>query len=195
MTLTLHSKKIFQKIEAYIKQIADLLDIDWTQLAPALGYDIDTSKKQIQDLKDRMGYSHKSGYALSNKESDVNQKINDLTQGLTQDELDVLVDVELPSNVLNMTEAEFKAWIQKLQDEAVIDVETRTASDAVDSLADMKSALSSLEELYSQTVSQDSTTDGIVNGFASPDTLNAVESAFGGIAEEDAKVADALEAF
>lgn len=183
------------KIEAYIKQIADLLDIDWTQLAPALGYDIDTSKKQIQDLKDRMGYSHKSGYALSNKESDVNQKINDLTQGLTQDELDVLVDVELPSNVLNMTEAEFKTWIQKLQDEAVIDVETRTASDAVDSLADMKSALSSLEELYSQTVSQDSTTDGIVNGFASPDTLNAVESAFGGIAEEDAKVADALEAF
>lgn len=183
------------KIEAYIKQIADLLDIDWTQLTPALGYDIDASKKQIQDLKDRMGYSHKSGYALSNKESDVNQKINDLTQGLTQNELDVLVDVELPSNVLNMTEAEFKAWIQKLQDEAVIDVETRTASDAVDSLADMKSALSSLEELYSQTVSQDSTTDGIVNGFASPDTLNAVESAFGGIAEEDAKVADALEAF
>ena len=51
-----------------------------------------------------MGYSHKSGYALSNKESDVNQKINDLTQGLTQNELDVLVDVELPSNVLNMTE-------------------------------------------------------------------------------------------
>lgn len=183
------------KIEAYIKQIADLLDIDWTQLAPALGYDIDASKKQIQDLKDRMGYSHKSGYALSNKESDVNQKINDLTQRLTQNELDVLVDVELPSNVLNMTEEEFKAWIQKLQDEAVIDVETRTASDAVDSLADIKSALSSLEELYSQTVSQDATTDGIVNGFASPDTLNAVESAFGGIAEEDAKVADALEAF
>lgn len=183
------------KIEAYIKQIADLLDIDWTQLTPALGYDIDASKKQIQDLKDRMGYSHKSGYALSNKESDVNQKINDLTQGLTQNELDVLVDVELPSNVLNMTEEEFKAWIQKLQDEAVIDIETRTASDAVDSLADIKSALSSLEELYSQTVSQDSTTDGIVNGFASPDTLNAVESAFGGIAEEDAKVADALETF
>lgn len=183
------------KIEAYIKQIADLLDIDWTQLAPALGYDIDASKKQIQDLKDRMGYSHKSGYALSNKESDVNQKINDLTQRLTQNELDVLVDVELPSNVLNMTEEEFKAWIQKLQDEAVIDVETRTASDAVDSLADIKSALSSLEELYSQTVSQDAITDGIVNGFASPDTLNAVESAFGGIAEEDAKVADALEAF
>ena len=183
------------KIEAYIKQIADLLDIDWTQLAPALGYNIDASKKQIQDLKDRMGYSHKSGYALSNKESDVNQKINDLTQGLTQNELDVLVDVELPSNVLNMTEEEFKAWIQKLQDEAVIDVETRTASDAVDSLADIKSALSSLEELYSQTVSQDSTTDGIVNGFASPDTLNAVESAFGGIAEEDTKVADALETF
>lgn len=183
------------KIEAYIKQIADLLNIDWTKLAPALGYDIDASKKQIQDLKDRMGYSHESGYALSNKESDVNQKINDLTQGLTQDELDILVDVELPSNVLNMTEEEFKAWIKKLQDEAVIDVETRTASDAVDSLANMKSALSSLEELYSQTVSQDSTTDGIVNGFASPDTLNAVESAFGGIAEEDAKVADALEAF
>lgn len=183
------------KIEAYIKQIADLLDIDWTQLTPALGYDIDASKKQIQDLKDRMGYSHKSGYALSNKESDVNQKINDLTQALTQNELDVLVDVELPSNVLNMTEEEFKAWIQKLQDEAVIDIETRTASDAVDSLADIKSALSSLEELYSQTVSQDSTTDGIVNGFASPDTLNAVESAFGGIAEEDAKVADALETF
>lgn len=183
------------KIEAYIKQIADLLDIDWTQLAPALGYDIDASKKQIQDLKDRMGYSHKSGYALSNKESDINQKINDLTQGLTQNELDVLVDVELPSNVLNMTEEEFKAWIQNLQDEAVIDVETRTASDTVDSLADMKSALSSLEELYSQTVSQDSTTDNIVNGYASPDTLNAVESAFGGIAEEDAKVADALEAF
>ena len=44
-------------------------------------------------------------------------------------------------------------------------------------------------------MSQDSTTDGIVNGFASPDTLNAVESAFGGIAEEDAKVADALETF
>ena len=142
-----------------------------------------------------MGYSHKSGYALSDKESKINQKINDLTQGLTQDELDVLVDVELPSNVLDMTEEEFKAWIKKLQDEAVIDVETRTASDAVDSLADIKSALSSLEELYSQTVSQDSTTDGIVNGFASPDTLNAVESAFGGIAEEDAKVADALETF
>lgn len=183
------------KIETYIKQIADLLDIDWTQLAPALGYDIDASKKQIQDLKDRMGYSHKSGYALSNKESDINQKINNLTQGLTQDELDVLVNVELPSNVLNMTEEEFKAWIKKLQDEAVIDVETRTASDAVDSLADMKSALSSLEELYSQTVSQDPTTDNIANGFASPDTLNAVESAFGGIAEEDAKVADALETF
>lgn len=183
------------KIETYIKQIADLLDIDWTTLAPAFGYDIDASKKQIQDLKDRMGYSHKSGYALSNKESDVNQKINELTQGLTQDELNILVDVELPSNVLNMTEEEFKAWIQKLQDEAVIDVETRTASDAIDSFAEMKSALSSLDELYSQTVLQNSDINGIINGFASPDTINTVESAFGGIAEEDAKVADALESF
>ena len=130
------------KIEAYIKQIADLLDIDWTQLAPALGYDIDASKKQIQDLKDRMGYSHKSGYALSNKESDVNQKINDLTQGLTQEDLDVLVDVELPSNILDMTEEEFKAWLKKLQDESTVNVRT-----SLDTATDLKTVNEAFQKL------------------------------------------------
>lgn len=91
---------------------------------------------------------------------------------------------------------------------------TVTAVDAVDSIADAKSAITSLNDLYQQTVenqlklgkdkkylgedgsvSKVYDTSDMATGFADPALINSVESAFKGIAEDDSKVALALSEF
>ena len=185
------------KIEAYIKQLAELLNIDWTQLAPALGYDLEAYKQKIKTAKERLGFNYSTD-ARDRQNSSIqekNRKINELTQGLTDEEWEILADVDIPDDVLDYSAEKFREWIAEQNENAVIETKIRTSTDAVDSFEETKKALSSLDDLYSQTVLKNASGDGIANGFASPDTINAVESAFGGIAEEDAKVASALQEF
>ena len=185
------------KIEAYIKQLAELLNIDWTKLAPALGYDLEADKQKIKTAKERLGFNYSTDARDRQNASiqEKNRKINELTQGLTDEEWEILADVDIPDDVLDYSAEKFREWIAEQNKNAVIETKIRTSTDAVNSFEDTKKALSSLDDLYSQTVLKNASGDGIANGFASPDTINAVESAFGGIAEEDAKVASALQEF
>ena len=64
-------------------------------------------------------------------------------------------------------------------DSSVAEIIYGTADKAVDSIADMKSALSSLSDLYDQTVKKPTDADSnFLFGFADPATLNSIESSF-----------------
>lgn len=71
------------------------------------------------------------------------------------------------------------AQAQKYAETHPIEVKVK-ASDAVDSMADMKSAVASLSDLYNQTVLQSASenADSFATFAADPETLNSIEQAF-----------------
>lgn len=92
--------------------------------------------------------------------------------------VDNLSDEDLAEAVNFDSTEEFDEWLAKLMSDANenLNLEVK-ASDAVDSMADAKTAISSLSDLYEQTVSK-SVSEGLANGFADPATINSIESAF-----------------
>ena len=125
------------KIEEYIKQIAELLGIDWTKLASDLGYD---QSNKLKEVKNRMGF------AQEGRNLDVNRKINDFTADLTSNDVDLLLDVEIPKDILNYTKEEFDEWLEKLREEAKDGVKVRTA---LETATDLKASDEAMQKLGS----------------------------------------------
>ncbi len=182
-------------IEQYISQLAEILNLPENQLSISLGYDLKADKEKIQTAKNRLGYRENINPAVDRDAYKRNQEISNFVNDLNESDIELLCNIDIPDETLNYTSKQLETWLEEERAKAVIEVEVRTATDAVDSFNDIKSALSSLDELYSQTVTMDSSSSGVVNGYASPDTINAVEEAFGGIAEENSVVSEALENF
>ena len=151
---------------------------------------------------DLMHFSGKFGaYALAKKEdaqptgsmagmpSDVRQRLEKQYAGVADGWYDTLTlsqrkfvdnlsDEDLAEAVNFDSTEEFDEWLAKLMSDANenLNLEVK-ASDAVDSMADAKTAISSLSDLYEQTVSK-SVSEGLANGFADPATINSIETAF-----------------
>lgn len=123
--------------------------------------------------------------------------------------LDKIMSAETLDDVLTLIDE-----AKKLASQDNNTVKIVTAVDAVDSIDDAKSAITSLNDLYQQTVenqlklgkdkkylgedgsvSKVYDTSNMATGFADPALINSVESAFKGIAEDDSKVALALSEF
>lgn len=95
--------------------------------------------------------------------------------------VDDISDEDLAEAVNFTTTEQFDEWLEKIQAEAEIDVEIKS-SDAVDSMADAKAAITSLNDLYQQTVKMVAS-DGQATGFADPALLNNVEASFSKFAD------------
>lgn len=183
---TLSSNEKLELLRNLQQQLSDLgITVD-------LSFKIKELESDNDIIKNQLGYNKNASSAYDAKR---NRKIDDFVNGLEDNPRTLWLDAEIPDSVRKGTREDWENFISELSEESVIDLQVRTSTDAVDSFADIKSALSSLDDIYSQTVLKNATGDSIANGFASPDTINAVESAFGGIAEEDAKVSAALEDF
>ena len=105
----------------------------------------------------------------------------DLTRGLSEAEKNAFINL-LPEDVQVLTIEEIIKLIKEAQEVAENNpVELKVkASAAVDSMADMKSAVASLSDLYNQTVLQAASenADSFGTFAADPATLNSIESAF-----------------
>jgi hypothetical protein len=98
--------------------------------------------------------------------------------------VDNVSDEDLAEAVKFDSTEQFDEWLQKLQDKAEIEAEVNfNEADAVDSMADLKTAVGSLGDLYAQTVTK-TAADGLATGFADPALMNSVETAFGKFSEK-----------
>lgn len=98
--------------------------------------------------------------------------------------VDNISDEDLAEAVKFDSTEQFDEWLKKCQNEAVIEADvTIKSSDAVNSMADMKNAVSSLGDLYNQTVNM-AVVEGQATGYADPALLNSIESAFGQFSEK-----------
>ena len=107
----------------------------------------------------------------------------------TAKELEVAGQLELKADPYSLTE--IKDEIDKIINPVEIEPEIK-ASAAVDSMANMKSAIASLSDLYNQTVLQSSgeNADNFKTFAADPESLNSIESAFEHFIEDSEKAGD-----
>ena len=169
-----------EKVKQFAHSIAEILgeEISDEDILNALGFGnlddkLDAAKERLQGSKFGKG-SQKA-----------NQALGEWAGTLSSDELDLLmtIDIDEYSSLEELKKA--LAEMQKEAD-AGIDVEIKS-SDAVNSMADAKTAITSLNDLYQQTVNKVAS-DGQATGFADPALMNSVESSFSKFSEalEDA---------
>lgn len=122
--------------------------------------------------------------------------VDEFVDALSYEDYKLLLNISIDELSKLHTIDDIKNYIEKVKKENPIELELRTSDQAVDSFADTKAALASLSDIYNQTVENLSGSEnGFEFGFANADTINAVESAFKGIADESAVVANALKDF
>lgn len=141
------------KIEAYIKQLAELLNIDWTQLAPALGYDLEADKQSLNTAKDRFATTETRTYGSGDhqytRDTQVNNEVADKwINGLSEDDLNFIATIDkidIDETAKFKTEEEFQEWLDKLKEEAGV-IEVRTA---LDTATDLKTTDDAFQKLGS----------------------------------------------
>lgn len=99
---------------------------------------------------------------------------------LSDADLEALVSIKPKKDGLAYTKEEIEKLLSPVEVDAKVNIKS---SDAVNSMADMKKAVGSLDDLYGQIV-KGVTSEGLANGFADPDLLNNVESSFYKFSEE-----------
>ena len=203
------TEKTIAQIRELAKNIVAILGGEFSEFdileALGLGGRIDKAQKQ----KERLGYkTNVSGYndAMRNKE------VSDFVDNLNDKEIDILASLNIDDY---KSIAEIKDAIAKMQEVADTDkVKVTTSVDAVDSIAAAKEAITSLDDLWQETVqnriklgkdkkyadengnvTKQLDEKGQAIGYADSALINSVESAFKGIAEEDSKVSLALSEF
>ena len=169
--------------QTLIRVLFDVADTD------DQGHDIEQS---VIDARKNVGTYGKNSYEKTDRDKQVDKWIGTLDK----DELAIVSTLELNGDELLVDLKKALAEAQNIADDNSIDVEVK-ASDAVDSMADAKTAITSLEELWNQTVKNslslgkdkkylDENGNVIKQlndknqavGFADPATINSVESAF-----------------
>ena len=169
--------------QTLIRVLFDVADTD------DQGHDIEQS---VIDARKNVGTYGKNSYEKTDRDKQVDKWIGTLDK----DELAIVSTLELNGDELLVDLKKALADAQNIADDNSIDVEVK-ASDAVDSMADAKTAITSLEELWNQTVKNslslgkdkkylDENGNVIKQlndknqaiGFADPATINSVESAF-----------------
>lgn len=151
----------------------------------------------MQTIKERLGYKSKVG---GKEEAKLNQEIDNFIAGLDQKDIQILAQMDFDKfHTVEEAQAAL-AEAQKVADQNPVEIK---ASAAVDSMAKAKTAITSLEDLWNQTVQNNLALkkdkkylgeDGEVTkqydsqnmavGFADPEKINAVESAFSAFVTE-----------
>lgn len=180
-----------EKVRNYARLIAAILgeefsDVDILEL---LGFG--QSEDKMTKARQHAGTYGKNPYETTDRDKEVNQWLN----SLSEEQLDLFMTLSIDQDA---TLDEMKEVLDKAQQLADNNqVEIVTAVDAVDSMNDAKTAITSLEELWNQTVQnslalgkdkkyldENGNVTKLLNdknqavGFADPATINSVESAF-----------------
>lgn len=169
-----------EKIRKYAQLIVSVLGGEFSEfdILEALG--LNTAFDKRDSARERLGYSKTPS---GSQEAQRNNEINQFLNTLSPEEYDTFLAKFSFDKDASIAEIQ-KAWeeFQNYADEHPIEAEVK-ASEAVDSMADMKKAVGSLSDLYDQTVTQ-TVKDGLATGFADPDLINTVESSFYKFSEE-----------
>lgn len=184
-----------EKIKEYIRQLAELLGVEYIDLANILGFgDIDSDVNRVKDAFIRKENSGKAvfdkdrGYAVYDYETTTgkaeieayNQYV-DFVDSLSKEDFDfwktALDGGEIPEDILHQGTEALEAYLKELQKVTENNPIKLKASTSVDLMADLKTATGSLKDLYSQTVDKEAK-DGQATGFADPALLNNIESGF-----------------
>ena len=133
-----------------------------------------------------LGYISFDPRKLSEEQA-LQKEYEDFIDSLSKSDLDIwnaaLNDGKIDQEILRRGEEGLKEYLKELQKVAENNPIRPKASDAVDSMADMHTALESLSDLYGQTVLQESS-DKLATFAADPAMLNSIESAFAKFSEE-----------
>lgn len=129
-------------------------------------------------------------------ETDVQNKINhfkeimgtnwrdDLLKEFNAQELDLIASISLKPGSVGYTKDEIEELINPIEIDPKV-----SASDAVDSMNDAKTAITSLAGLYEQTVTK-TVKDGLATGYADPATLTSIRTAFNKFSDDLEKKGD-----
>lgn len=162
-------------IEAF-GQLINLLGISEDEiqtlidLLVQLGYVQDSVKVQnIQNAKNLLGYQ-----TTVNNATDAahNQVINDFLAFLSDEDLSLILDADIPKESLKWTKEQYEAWLEELRKDSTIDV--RTTLDPTKALSDAGSAFSGLEGIYEQINSGKTVPADSINGLT--DSFGSVDS-------------------
>ena len=168
------------QIMNYARLIVQLLGAEFSEFDILQALGLDSAFEKRDTARQKLGYTDqvKEGYQAKR-----NADIDGFLSSLSPEELDKF-NVDFSFDKDASIEEIAKLWneFQNYVDENPIDPEFKEFS-AVDSMADMKKAVGSLGDLYNQTVKQ-VFAEGQATGFADPDLLNNVESAFYKFSEE-----------
>ena len=188
-----------EKVREYARLIAAILGDEFseTDILDLLGFG-DASNK-LEDARKHAGHVYASDQylgKLTDEQVAKNKEIDDWLNTLSGDELDLFMTLSIDKNASVEEMQKAFADLQNAANNNPIEVKVK-ASDAVDSMADAKTAITSLEELWNQTVKNslslgkdkkylDENGNVIKQlndknqaiGFADPATINSVESAF-----------------
>ncbi len=168
------------QIMNYARLIVQLLGAEFSEFDILQALGLDSAFEKRDTARQKLGYTDqvKEGYQAKR-----NADIDGFLSSLSSDELDKF-NVDFSFDKDASIEEIAKLWdeFQNYVDENPIDPNFKESS-AVDSMADMKKAVGSLSDLYNQTVKQ-VFAEGQATGFADPDLLNNVESAFYKFSEE-----------
>lgn len=126
--------------------------------------------------------------AKGKPKSNIKEYTQEQRTRLTDEERKIFDQSLLSSNAKILTLQDIDGLIKEAKEKAAqadIEMEVKVkASDAVDSMADAKTALNSLEALYDQVVNK-TEKEGQATGFADPALINSVESAFSKFVTDD----------
>lgn len=195
-----------EKIKEFFKKLAELLglpsmfgDINGSILSNLFGFgDIDDKlnrakgafvKDFMSDDKNAFGFNEVDFDKVRIEENA--EKVYDaFIDSLDVSDLDLWNEAldrgEIPPELLRQGESALKSYLKKLQGIASQNEIEIKASAAVDSMANMKSAVASLSDLYNQSVLQSASenADNFTTFAADPATLNSIESAFNEFSEK-----------
>lgn len=167
-----------EKVREYARLIAEILGDEFseTDILDLLGFGNPDDK--LVAARQHAGTYGKNSYEKSDRDKEVDQWIS----SLSEEQLELFMTLHLNGDESVEELQEDLDKLQGIADDNSIEVKIK-ASDAVDSMADAKSAINSLESLYDQVVNM-KTSDGLATGFADPALLNSVESSFSKFIED-----------
>ena len=153
-------------------------------------------EKKIDQVRSRVGYDYTERRHLSDENQKRNSEIDDWIRTLNAKQLDLIINSDIKFD--GKTVPQMKTLLNELQATADANpIKVVTAVETNDAMAELKSAVSSLGDLYSQTV-QDQlklgkdkkyvdangnvtktiNDQGYTVGYADPELINKVETAF-----------------
>ncbi len=154
-------------IEEYISKLSELFDIDQKELQIAFGVDTISDRETLNNIRDKFGYKSN---ALNPTDTEQNDRISEFVNSLNKDETNLLIDAEIPDEILEGTKNDWNNYLKSLQEDANNNNIEISITSLTDPINNIKNAFSGLETIF----------EDINNGTTvSAESITALSEAFG----------------